>query len=90
MGVAVMTIKTSEALSEAMKAQGGSCFPYACEMKDGGCIVDTGLTLRDWFAGQALRAVLDTDDYSIAEGRKILAANCYQIADAMLAERSKP
>lgn len=45
--------------------------------------------LRDWFAGQALRAVIDTDGYEIAEGREILARNCYRIADAMLAARKR-
>lgn len=46
-------------------------------------------TLRDWFAGLALRAIIDTDDYAIQDGRRLLAINCYAIADAMLAERSK-
>jgi hypothetical protein len=44
-----------------------------------------GMTLRDWFAGQALIGLL-------GEGRwaeKILAEHAYRTADAMLAERER-
>lgn len=52
--------------------------------------------LRDWFAGQALAGTeLDAalagsiTDQQIAEDCALLARVMYQIADAMLAERSK-
>lgn len=46
-----------------------------------------GMTLRDWFAGQALAANADNnlDVWSHAE----VAADCYAYADAMLLARTK-
>ena len=46
-----------------------------------------GMSLRDWFAGQAL-ASMDTDGYTLT-GIHRLARRAYDIADAMLAEREK-
>lgn len=48
----------------------------------------TGMTLRDWFAGQALVA-LPHIGCGCDLGNDELAAASYQIADAMLAEREK-
>ena len=46
-----------------------------------------GMTLRDWFAGQALDwAALSTFSNHRA---KDVAGRAYELADAMLAERSK-
>lgn len=55
----------------------------------------TGMTLRDWFAGQALAAMDLFDDGAFSQGameRDALwaASAAYRYADAMLAERSKP
>jgi hypothetical protein len=61
---------------------------------------DPGMTLRDWFAGQALAAMSDVrDDGDYSEmtrdaGRPELEARwiataAYRIADAMMAERGK-
>ena len=44
-----------------------------------------GMTLRDWFAGQAISIVEWYRDGDNQEG----AMNAYKIADAMLAERTK-
>jgi hypothetical protein len=44
-----------------------------------------GMTLRDWFAGQALSNMYTHE----AEDSTAVARWAYQIADAMLAERSK-
>jgi hypothetical protein len=41
-----------------------------------------GMTLRDWFAGQALASSAD------AATAEALAKKCYVLADAMLAARS--
>jgi hypothetical protein len=43
-----------------------------------------GMSLRDWFAGQALAA--NGDEADSAEN---IAKLCYAIADAMLRERAK-
>ncbi len=59
------------------------------ERSDGG-YDRPGMTLRDWFAGQALagltaneRGILDEKDAAN------LAPGCYKLADAMLAERDR-
>lgn len=62
-----------------------------------------GMTLRDWFAGQALTGVVATVNSSsqvmalCIEARKrgleteeYIAESAFAIADAMLAERAKP
>ena len=68
---------------------GGTAFPaHAHEVSPGKwCDTTPGMTLRDWFAGQALAAI----DWGEHEQREIpsLADGCYFIADAMLAEREK-
>lgn len=51
-------------------------------------IVDEGgMTLRDWFAGQAIGGLLMAE----RQGRHVvdLVRHAYQAADAMLAEREK-
>lgn len=68
---------------------GGPAFPTDSEHTRGpGVKHFSGMTLRDWFAGQALvmlphhgcGADLNTEDTAIA---------AYQVADAMIAARSK-
>lgn len=56
-----------------------------------------GMSLRDWFAGQALAiaftdGAFDAEGYFIDDEAKrhvIQAARAYRVADAMLAERAK-
>ncbi len=54
--------------------------------------MEGGMTLRDWFAAHVLvgmdQKLTDDMDYWYREPREI-AARCYAIADAMLAERAK-
>jgi hypothetical protein len=78
-----------------MKDNGGPAYPVATRAGD----IDGGLghqcgdklwqfpgmTLRDYFAGQAMIA-RDEQDY---ESWREYAWDCYSIADAMLAERAK-
>lgn len=50
----------------------------------------SGMTLRDYFAGQALIHCEQLVTGAASAGSKMAAAQyCYEIADAMLAERSK-
>ena len=49
----------------------------------------SGMTLRDWFAGQAMPAVVHWLDYRDDTVIGHAAELAYQIADAMLAERRK-
>lgn len=62
---------------------------------------DPGMTLRDWFAGQALSAGVSTEakEYELQAwfgrhatgitGAEIAAARAYEIADAMLKRRAR-
>jgi hypothetical protein len=56
----------------------------------------TGITVRDYFAARAicLFPLGDAEVRMLAEGVKpqheVVAAFCYGLADAMLAERNKP
>lgn len=53
---------------------------------------DQGMHLRDWFAGQALAGQLafsPSDSFDKAHQPADVARICYQMADAMLAERAK-
>lgn len=56
---------------------GGPAFPHTWRDDHG-----EGMSLRDWFAGQALAGIN-------ANTAADAAALCYAIADAMLAARSK-
>lgn len=47
------------------------------------------ISLRDWFAGQAMNGFLSNPENSTAEFEE-LAAVAYEVADAMLKERNKP
>lgn len=73
---------------------GGPAFPTTPKGEIVGGVAG-GMSLRDWFAGQALAAVLrlyaENNDCGI--GTDHLLRNCpihaYRIADAMLAAREK-
>jgi hypothetical protein len=58
------------------KADGGHAFPRRVGSTD-------GMTLRDYFAAQALGHLIGVNT------QKDAAILCYEIADAMLAERAK-
>jgi hypothetical protein len=45
-----------------------------------------GMTLRDWFAGQALAGIMAQSSQALLTAD---ARFCYEMADAMLAERAK-
>ena len=75
------------------KDNGGPAFPHHFTQDSiGDC---AGMTLRDWFAGLAMQSMLP-DMYDYEEERhvhaarsRLMAADAYATADAMLAERSK-
>jgi hypothetical protein len=62
------------------KNKGGPAFPVSCP------IGNSGMTLRDWFAGQALAGYCVSDLPFQPEGA---AEWSYNMADAMLKERDK-
>jgi hypothetical protein len=72
---------------------GGPAFPRAGFWSDGGpCATDTqpqgGMSLRDWFAGQALAGLLAGSPDADC-GPKGYAADAYGMADAMIAARGE-
>lgn len=86
-----------------MKPDGGTAFPafaptlvYSSEADRAGHfqpVPTGGMTLRDYFAGQALSAVIAYEDRGLAQEDALpypsIAREAYAIADAMLAEREK-
>jgi hypothetical protein len=48
-----------------------------------------GMSLRDWFAGQALAGFASTIGNVIGPKWDIMAQDAYDAADAMIAEREK-
>lgn len=72
-----------------MKPGNQPAFPAPTQLTvEGGVVIASspGMTLRDYFAGQALIALLTSTDPRSTRG---LAKLCYEVADAMIAERQK-
>lgn len=68
---------------------GGPAFPCCEHMNEVGDPIHydcSGMSLRDWFAGMALDGIIASGDQSKAG---LIASWCYQLADAVLAEREK-
>ena len=61
---------------------GGPAFPHPAFTAE-------GMTLRDWFAGQAMTRELFKNTPRPGPPAANFARNCYAMADAMLAERDK-
>jgi hypothetical protein len=74
-----------------------SAFPFQPVTVDGEPnSPEYGMSLRDWFAGQALAGLtVELSDSMVTDlsegirGGRFVAGAAYQIADAMLAERAK-
>ena len=68
---------------------GGPAFPRPYSSTGDGMSVysQSGMTLRDWFAGQALTGLL-TIDHPLSVTIDGLASESYQYADAMLSARA--
>ena len=68
---------------------GGPAYPTAqnATLVDGKMTFDTvpGMTLRDYFAGQAITGRVVETQYSV----DVLAEWAYQLADALIKERNK-
>ncbi len=72
---------------------GGPAFPvrkgdHAWCVEKEACRLSEGLTLRDWFAGEALKGFCASDQYS-ARPTDELADYAYTQADAMIVRRAK-
>jgi hypothetical protein len=64
-----------------MSDNGGPAFPFLPTQDRH--MNTSGMTLRDWFAGQAM-LMCPTNSWEVSEAAKY----CYNLADAMLKERS--
>jgi len=68
---------------------GGPAFPIVETDLILGTRIDTGMTLRDYFAAKAMQAMLSLEDVHLNWGESQLAKWSYEQADAMLEERNK-
>ena len=68
-----------------MKDTGGPAFPTLAD--NGHETNQDGMTLRDWFAGKAMQSLILAAQN--AKDIDMLSAGAYQLADAILKERSK-
>ena len=65
---------------------GGPAYPIPSDPRPGAYEAHPGMSLRDWFAGQALAGMIAR--YFTGEQRHAYAANdAYKFADAMIAAR---
>jgi hypothetical protein len=67
---------------------GGPAFPHTVEYKGadcGGVVPHGGMTLRDYFAAQAVQGLLASE---VNAPLKVFAIRAYEMADAMLEART--
>ena len=69
-------------------SDGGPAFPVAVAAPDGEKHLQEGMTLRDWFAGQALGKCLH-EFWGEHDGTESATIAAYQIADAMIKARKE-
>ncbi len=60
-------------------------FPFHCANNDCNCDLESGMTLRDYFAAAALQGMMASPTGAFAG----MASEAYIYADRMLAEREK-
>lgn len=73
-------------MSEQIR-DGGLAFPIQVHVSPNS-EVHYGMSLRDWFAGQALAGILTSDEKS-EMGLSDVVESAFEIADAMLERRGK-
>lgn len=70
---------------------GGAAFPIPNDDRPGAYPAEPGMSLRDWFAGQALAGFMANCDTAGSNGwlgiLDVSARNAYVVADAMIAAR---
>jgi hypothetical protein len=85
--ISLSILKEEEMSSE--QDDGGPAFPIVETDLILGTRIDTGMTLRDYFAAKAMQAMLSLEDVHLNWGESQLAKWSYEQADAMLEERNK-
>lgn len=84
-------------MTDETKNDGGPAFPLIWNSAHNSeWNTEAGMTLRDWFAGQALAGIAANPEeakgsigLSLSQATKVTAQAAYLLADAMIAERSK-
>jgi hypothetical protein len=72
------------------KPDGGPAFPHHFKALNGETMSKAqGMSLRDYFAAEAMKSVLNQKDAHDGREWTNAAWIAYQVADAMLAERDK-
>jgi hypothetical protein len=66
---------------------GGTAFPHTTVNNMGGFVLQPGMSLRDWFAGQAMTQFIGFGAGSDDEYFELVARALYKMADAMIAAR---
>lgn len=66
---------------------GGPAFPIPYGQVT--CESGKGMTLRDWFAGQALAGLVFHNDYGATISDQDIAKGAYSFADAMITARKE-
>lgn len=74
-------------VADTRKHDGGPAYPFLYE-DDGAVLAHTGMTLRDWFAGQALVGLMLTPG-CLGINRISVTESAYSMADEMLKARAK-
>jgi hypothetical protein len=69
------------------KYDGGSAFPNLTPTNPQIEYCDRGMSLRDWFAGQAMMGIIAHPGNVDCEGGRHFAKTAYEMADAMLEAR---
>ena len=71
------------------KETGGPAFPN--KITSGDLLSDQGMTLRDYFAAQAMSAFIDYHEWqsTVLKISSLAAENAYALADAMLEARKR-
>ena len=80
-----------DCMSEQPK-DGGGAFPFSPNDHSTSHMATNGMSLRDWFAGQALVALLSNPNATVDDGiaaEKAFSDAAYKMADALLAARGQ-
>ena len=73
-----------------MKNNGGPAFPRSSQGPMGDLDRSEGMTLRDYFAAQAMHGLVSSQrNHHFADAVEVTIREAYEYADAMIAERDK-
>lgn len=76
-------------MSERTTRDGGPAFPVVFPERDDALLKSQGLSMRDWFAGQALAGLCAFYVNGNPDTRERAASAAYAYADAMLKVRER-